>query len=131
MADEHRTVKLFTQIFGSHSENLRRSLDKTSQRHSMVSTNIANVNVPGYKRQDMDFSIQLDDAMGERRIDRLASRFGGLDPASQSSVRVDGNSVDIEHEVVSLTEMQIRYQALTDMTSRHFKGLKNVIKGGR
>jgi flagellar basal-body rod protein FlgB len=97
----------------------------------MVSTNIANVNVPGYKRQDMDFSIQLDDAMGERRIDRLASRFGGLDPASQSSVRVDGNSVDIEHEVVSLTEMQIRYQALTDMTSRHFKGLKNVIKGGR
>jgi flagellar basal-body rod protein FlgB len=91
----------------------------------MLMTNVANVNVPGYKRQDLDFNILLDEAQQETR-DRMADRR-----ATRSSLRNDGNNVDMEREVFSIAETDLRYQALTDMTTRFFSGLRNVIREGR
>ena len=47
------------------------------------------------------------------------------------SVRIDGNSVDLEKEVMSIAETQLRYELLTEMTSRYFSGIKSVIREGK
>jgi flagellar basal-body rod protein FlgB len=44
--------------------------------------------------------------------------------------RKDGNSVDVETEMVQLARNTQRYQALTTMESRSFKSLRNIINGG-
>ena len=46
-------------------------------------------------------------------------------------VRVDGNNVDLEKEVMSVTETEMHYQAVSDLVVGYFQGLKNVIKEGK
>lgn len=48
-----------------------------------------------------------------------------------SNVRVDGSSVNLETEIQSMTETQLRYEMLTELTSRYFGGLQSVIREGR
>ena len=55
----------------------------------------------------------------------LMFKPGALDP------NWNKNGVDLEKEVMSLAETELRYQALTDMTSGYFSGMKNVIREGK
>lgn len=118
---------MLDRILGSHQENLRRAMDRTTQRFGLLAGNLANVNVPGYKRRDVEFGIVLD---------RAKNPLSSPDPTEQEQVdkgeiRVDGSSVDLEKEVANIAATELRFQMLSEMTSRHFSGLKNVIREGR
>ena len=106
-------------LFGPKFDHLQESLGLASRRQGLLMGNLANANVPGYKRQDLDFSLQLE------------SKLGGMNRKDNGSVRVDGSSVDPEKEVVAIAETETRYEALTELTSRSFQGLKNAIREGR
>lgn len=120
----------------------------------MLAKNLANLNTPGYKREDIDFGIQLQrssraytnpdsqsdlssleglsgrelaEAIRARRI----SRFQQQPFKDQRSVRVDGSSVTLENEVTALAETELRYQTISDMTAQYFSGIKSVIREGR
>lgn len=119
-------------LFGSHLNRLDRSMDRTTQRQSMLMENLANVNTPNYKRQDMDFNIALQDEMDRQNgVDRSQLARGGGSIGNASSIRPDGSNVDLEYEVLSITETEQRYDLLTDMTAKYFQGLKNAIREGR
>lgn len=92
--------------------------------------NLANVNTPGYKRQDSDFNILLEDSM-DNFDELVAKRSRGGHRESKSSLRLDGNNVDMEYEVMSIAVTENRYSTLTELTSRYFSGLKSVIREGR
>jgi flagellar basal-body rod protein FlgB len=92
--------------------------------------NLANVNTPGYKRQDSDFHILLEDSM-DNFDEVVANRKIGAMRGSKSSLRIDGNNVDMEYEVMSIANTETRYNTLTELTSRYFSGLKSVIREGR
>lgn len=115
------------QLFGPHARNLSRSLQATTTRFGALSNNLANVNTPGYKRQEVEFGIELEREIqaGERSLGQNAIT------RSTASIRRDGNSVNLEQEVSALAETEARYRLLTEMTSRYFSGLKNVIREGR
>ncbi len=117
-------VALLDNVFGPHVNNLQNALGRASQRHALLTNNLANVNTPGYRRKDVDFNIALEEEMGKAEF-----RPGGA-PAG-GAIRLDGNGVDLEKEVMSIAETELRYQALTDMTSGYFAGLKNVIREGK
>lgn len=117
-------------LFGPHAGNLNRALNKTSERQSLLMKNLANVNTPGYKREDMDFSIMLDEKMDEFDT-MVAERSLKSKRSSDSSLRPDKNNVDLEMEVMSIAETEARFNALTELTGRYFSGLKNVIREGR
>lgn len=96
----------------------------------MLVHNLANVNTPNYKRQDTDFRIQLEESMDD--FDEIIANRGAKSHKSQgSSVRMDGNNVDLEFEVKCIAETEQRYNTLTELTSRYFSGLKSVIREGR
>ena len=44
---------------------MKRSLDFNSTRHLLISNNIAQMDTPGYKANDVDFKSQLRDAVGD------------------------------------------------------------------
>jgi flagellar basal-body rod protein FlgB len=123
-------VAYLDNLFGPHAGNLNRALNKTSERQSLLMKNLANVNTPGYKREDMDFSIMLDEKMDEFDT-MVAERSLKSKRSSESSLRPDKNNVDLEMEVMSIAETEARFNALTELTGRYFSGLKNVIREGR
>ncbi len=117
-------MPILDNLFGPQVNNLQNALGRASQRHALLTNNLANVNTPGYQRRDIDFNITLQEEM-----DRPDQSSGGT--SAGGAMRLDGNGVDLEKEVMSLTETELRYQALTDMTGNYFSGLKNVIREGR
>lgn len=123
-------MRILEGILGEQSQNFARALDKTSRRHQLLSNNLANVDTPGYKRQDTDFAIELDAAQASSFAPK-SKFFESKHLSSRASNRTDGNSVDLETEVVAMNETSIRYQVLTEITSRYFAGLKSVIREGR
>lgn len=116
------------RLFSGKLDTLSEAMARTTRRHGQLSQNLANINTPGYKRQDSDFNVMLtqagknQQALQEQQNQRASDR---------TSLRDDGNNVDLEREVMGMTETELRYQALTQMTSDYFQGLKSVIREGK
>ncbi len=117
---------------------LNRAADAAWQRNEAISNNIANVDTPGYKRQDVAFESVLQQALGNNRYqsmdDKVAnvnlSRLRGrayVDYANYS-YRLDGNNVDIENENVMLAENQLKYKGLISSINQEFTNLQTVMK---
>ena len=117
---------------------LNRAADAAWQRNEAISNNIANVDTPGSKRQDVAFESVLQQALGNNRYqsmdDKVAnvnlSRLRGrayVDYANYS-YRLDGNNVDIENENVMLAENQLKYQGLISSINQEFTNLQTVMK---
>ena len=117
---------------------LDKAADASWIRNEAISNNIANVDTPGYKRQDVNFEEQLRKAMKNSRYTSIDERVAKVDlerlnpityrDHATLSYRLDGNNVDIDTENVELASNQIRYQGLTDSISKHFEGLQLVMK---
>ncbi|HLJ53640.1 MAG TPA: flagellar basal body rod protein FlgB [Chthonomonadaceae bacterium] len=125
---------MIDRIFGGDSFVAQsRALDATSLRQELIANNLANVNTPGYKRQDVTFETRLSRALGQRRSGSGASTVEGVRPEvvtqTGTSLRADGNNVDMETENVNAAINSLRYEALTQMVGGYFTGLKAAITG--
>ncbi len=119
-------------LFSGRLANLQTAMDRTTQRHSLIADNLANVNTPGYKRKDIDFNVVLDAKMNPSKVLQQTLRDKQAQIASdQTSLRVDGNNVDMEREVMSMSETELRFETLTGLTASYFSELKSVIHEGK
>lgn len=117
---------------------LDRAADAAWQRNEAISNNIANVDTPGYKRQDVAFESVLQQALGNNRYESMDDKVANVDLSrlrgrayldyANYSYRLDGNNVDIENENVMLAENQLKYQGLISSINQEFTNLKTVIK---
>ncbi len=125
-------MPLLDNLFGPQLDRIQRAMSRAGERHSLLSQNLANINTPGYKRKDIDFNIVLEDEERQAiaRFAGLQSRFGPRSP-DQYSLRLDGNNVDLEREVLAIAETELRYEALTDFASAYFNSLRTAIREGR
>ncbi len=119
----------------SQSDNYllaRKLLDASVMRQEAIASNIANSDTPGYHRLDLapDFVTQL-----RNRLDAgKASEAASLKPAivedlSARSVRPDGNSVEMETELLAMNRNGVEYDFLTEVVSRNIKQMKMAITG--
>ena len=112
-----------------------------SQRQDAISNNIANIDTPGYQRQEVAFETALQREIGTgaqemtttdpRHITAGSKLRGalGIDPAQAlTSSRLDQNSVDIDQEMISLADTQMRYQAASTALSQKLSILRDVIR---
>ena len=117
---------------------LDRAADAAWQRNEAISNNIANVDTPGYKRQDVAFESVLQQALGNNRYESMDDKVANVDLSrlrgrayldyANYSYRLDGNNVDIENENVMLAENQLKYQGLISSINQEFTNLKTVMK---
>ena len=111
--------------------------DASWTRNDVIANNIANVDTPGYKRQDIDFESELKRALGNSKYESMDSKVAGLDNSSLSadvytdsanySYRMDGNNVDIDTENVTLAKNQIRYNGLMSALGQEFSNITTAI----
>ena len=112
--------------------------DAAWQRNEAISNNIANVDTPGYKRQDVAFESVLQQALGNNRYESMDDKVANVNLSrlrgrayvdyANYSYRLDGNNVDIENENVMLAENQLKYQGLISSINQEFTNLKTVMK---
>lgn len=117
---------------------LSKAADAAWQRNEILSNNYANVNTPGYKRQDIDFSSQLRQALGNSRYEAVDSKVArvarmNLTPrvytdSANFSYRLDGNNVDPDTEGIELAANQVFYNGIRDSINQEFANLKMVMK---
>ena len=117
---------------------LDKAADASWLRNQAISNNIANVDTPGYKREDIAFESVLKSALGNSRYKTTDAkvadiRTSALTPRTYTdyanySYRLDGNNVDIENENIMLAENQLKYQGLMHSISQEFANLKAVMK---
>lgn len=117
---------------------LDKAADAAWMRNDVIANNLANVDTPNYKRQDVAFEGELTRALSkmkyksmDEKVDNLT--FGSLTPTIYTdhggySYRIDGNNVDIDTENVELARNQIKYNALIASVNQEFANLKMVLK---
>lgn len=117
---------------------LDKAADASWTRESVIANNLANVDTPGYKRQDLDFETLLKKELGHSKFTSLDEKVASADLSKLTptvktdyagySYRLDGNNVDIDTESVELASEQLKYQALTTGIQKEFARMKSVIK---
>ncbi|MGR5311016.1 flagellar basal body rod protein FlgB [Photobacterium damselae] len=115
-----------------------------SKRAETIASNIANVNTPGYKAKDLDFSRALQAASSGqqaglaqtngRHISAAHAGIGGIAGAQKFRVPTqpdtgDGNTVDTQLEQNLFMQNALEYQASLDFLGSKFKNLTKAIKG--
>jgi flagellar basal-body rod protein FlgB len=131
-------------ILSSSTENvLEKALGASALRHKIISNNIANVNTPEFKRSSVLFEERLAEALNATQATpartnarHLAGHNGGdLNPVivteTTTSIRADGNNVDIDAEMANLAKNNIYYDAVAKELSRYFANLRAAINEGR
>ncbi|HEY4248728.1 MAG TPA: flagellar basal body rod protein FlgB [Lacunisphaera sp.] len=111
----------------------RKLLDADVVRQQAIASNIANAETPGYHRIDVspDFAEQL---KAEVQSGDLATASDSITPhladdPNASSVRPDGNSVDIEKELLAMNRNVVDHQYLTEVVTYNIKQLKMAVTG--
>lgn len=128
---------------------IQRGMDLAMARRRLISSNLANVETPGYKAVDVDFEKYLREARGRTitaaHVNMVLTHSRHLTPVLASShlplrwstaplgePRADGNTVDMEREMAKMAQNQIRFQALTEALNRVFALLEEAAtEGGR
>ena len=95
------------------------AMQGTIVNNDVIQNNIANVDVPGFKRSRMVFDSVLQDAIDTARTtgvlhrDRIQPRV--VTEYRNLKHRLDGNNVDIENEMVLLYTNSVRYDVMVMM----------------
>jgi flagellar basal-body rod protein FlgB len=107
-------------------------LDVNVLRHEAIASNIANVETPNYKRLDVSpsFESQLSEAVASRD----AAQITGLQPElavdSQAiSGRSDGNTVQLETEMLKLNQNMVEHSLETQLVSAALMKMRLAITG--
>lgn len=119
---------------------LNKAADGSWKRNEVIANNIANANTPNYKRKDVSFESELQQALMTNKFKSLDDKVSGLNErldkitpttyvdSAQYSYRLDGNNVDIDTENVELAANQIKYNGIVNSINNEFANLKAVIK---
>lgn len=132
-------------LFGT--KVIEKSLDASLLRNEAIAQNIANVDTPGYNRKTVSFEEQLRNAIsnnssfvgkrthpkhiqiGSSGVDDI--KINITEDKSDLDMRLDGNNVDIEHEMALMAENSIKYNVLIQRMTGTFNRMKSVIREGR
>ena len=110
----------------------KRMLDATVVRHDAIAANIANAETPHYKRMDLapSFGTELKRALAGQDAGRLASLRPELAVDSQALPgNRDGNTVNLEHELVELSQNSLQHAVESQLVSASLLKLRLAITG--
>ncbi len=133
--------------FGRTMELLQRSMGVTTLRYGVIANNIANADVPNFKRSEVNFESFLKRALDQedrRPVLEMATsderHIPGYTPTDWRSIQPrrvldylstaknNGNNVDPEQEFMDALENQLRYTMMTQATAFEFNQVNLVLK---
>ena len=115
-------------------QGLRLTLDESQIRQQAIASNLANINTPGYQRMDVSqvFSQAYKDALSKLQDGEDVAPLPDATIAAaevQGAARPDGNTVQLEPEMVNLSQNGARFQFASEMLTNSYHGIKYAITG--
>jgi flagellar basal-body rod protein FlgB len=107
---------------------LEHYLDLLTFRQSLISSNLANVDTPGYRTQDVDFEGEMRRAESRLQDDPVAPNVQQVRGLIE---RPDGNNVSLDREGLALARTQLQYRAGVELLRSEFRSLQTAINEGK
>ncbi len=124
-----------SMIETSMTEALCHFLDVDVARYKLISTNLANIDTPGYRTRDLDFRAELRRAADEESgIEGSRLSFASFNPVVRQVhgliERPDGNNVSVERESLLLAEAQMKFNLGVQLLKDQFHTISLAINSG-
>ena len=103
-------------------------LDLVAFRHELISSNLANIDTPGYRTQDVDFENEMRRA--EQRLED-APVSPHVREVKGLIERPDGNNVSLERETLALAQVQLQYRAGVELLRNELHMVQTAINEGK
>lgn len=127
---------------------LQREMDVTQLRYQVSANNLANSEVPNFKRSTVNFESELKKAFESEEIAKNSFHLATTDPRHMqintpidyrsieprrvldytSTSKANGNNVDAEYEANNILQIQMQYRMLTQLTSFEFDQVNTAMK---
>jgi flagellar basal-body rod protein FlgB len=134
--------------FSRSVDLLHRAMDVSTLRYQVSANNLANSEVPNFKRSVVNFESELkraiesaenaDDSFQmltteENHIKSSTPRnYQDVEPRRvvdyATTAKANGNNVDAETEAMEVLKTQLNYQLLTQMQNFHFQQMKIALQ---
>ena len=110
----------------------KKMLDVSLLRHQAIASNLANVETPNYKR--LDVSASFEDQLRQAVAGQNSSEIASLQPSlavdtTAISGRSDGNTVQLETEMLKLNTNTVENTLETQLVSGSLAKLRLAITG--
>jgi len=124
---------------------IQAALSGLALRQRVIADNVANLATPRFKASAVEFEAALRQALGSAEGLKLTSVPGSVDTPGPirddglarvvtprgTTLRADGNNVDIDEQMVHLAQTNITYNALAQIMTGRLRSLRSVISEGR
>lgn len=130
---------------------IQRALDVNTLRYSVAANNMANADVPNFKRTSVNFESQLKKAFESEEKARNAFELKTTEPYHikinnvidyktiepqrvvdyASTEKANGNNVNVENEAMDIVKIQMQYKMLTMLESFEFSQVKTAMSAIR
>lgn len=132
------------QQFDTTMNLLQKVLDLRSKNQEIIGSNIANAETPGYAAQSFSFEDQLQSALAGKSSQSVTTQpnhiplsavnleqvTGKLSSNRDATEIGDKNSVNVDQEMVKLSQNEILYETAVSMLNKKISMLKYAANGG-
>ncbi len=132
--------------FGRSVDLLQRNMAVATLRREVIANNIANSEIPNFKRSEVSFEAQLGRALASEKRSRSDLVLTHPDHIQSNPVvdyrtvkpritldylttaKNNGNNVDMEVEMMNATENQMMYELMVNAVGHEFRAV-NIVLG--
>src|SRR5262249_13790381 len=118
-------------LFDPTFQGLAEALTLNERRHTVIASNLANVETPGYRAQELDFAAALREAFGTIRPEDTARPGVQVVEDTSAPPRADGNTVDLDLQMAKLGANGTTYLALARILGLRLALMRQAIDGSR
>ena len=105
------------------TNQIERYMDLLATRQKLVVSNLANIDTPGYKAQDIDFQFEFI-SLAQGQTPQVRDTPGLV-------IKSDGNSVSLDRETRLLSENALRFNVASNLMKAQLKIVESAIKEGQ
>lgn len=121
-------------------DKIGRGLDASWTKNEVISSNIANIDTPGYKKKKVQFGDLLNGELSNLsslkttnakhlQVKNYKDGYANISTdMSTANMRTDENNVNIDEEMSDLAKNQIYYNVLTQRATGEINKLQNAIR---
>ena len=118
-------------------------MSRLTKRLQIVDSNLANIDTPGFKTKDISFHATMQELLSENsvelRTERAEHSKGSTPVFPQPQVfevqglssREDLNNVDLDREMLKMSETSFAYSLITQMVRGKFRTIASSINEGK
>ena len=112
-------------------DRLAKHLAFHTERQSVIAGNLANLDTPGYRAKDVNFTEELSAQVDAGGQETTTMSFSAETVTADDEVPdQDGNTVSLEGEMAKMSNNLLRYRSIAELLSRRIGMLRYAATDG-